>query len=146
MKNHILRLFLVVFAMGTIFVGVSHAQSSSGYAGTWYSASAGTTISVSEKDGFVDVLGKDDASIYSCSGIIERSVEGTFVECYGSGMNHVINQRFFYKSRLKMIEKGQVMEETWEARFANGNEIKKITGDSTFRRKKPETKRQALGN
>ena len=140
MKNYLSRL-IIVFAFGTLFVSVANAQSSSGYAGTWYSASAGTTISVSEKDGFIDVLGNDAASIYSCTGIIERTTEGTFVECYGSGMNHITNTRFFYKSRLKMIENGQIMEETWEAKGVNGREVKKITGDSTFRRKKPDTKR-----
>ena len=113
----------------------SVAAADKSWAGTW-EASAGEIISVTEADGFLDLLGKDSISIYSCTGIIE----GNSVSCYGSGKNHQANQRFIYRSQLKLSADGQVLEETWEAGFATGKEIKWLKGQTIFKRRKPQNK------
>ena len=116
-------------------VSSTAATADKGWAGTW-EASAGEIISVTGTDGFLDILSKDSISIYSCTGIIE----GNSVWCYGSGKNHQANQRFIYRSQLKLSADGQVLEETWEAGFATGKEIKWLKGQTIFKRKKPQSK------
>lgn len=136
MNNLIGRALLGVFALGVGFVGVSLGQS---FGGTWYSGS--TTISVAEKDGFVDVMGKDNFAMFNCSGIIEKGADGAWVDCYGGGMNFVDNYRFAYKSRMKLTEKGAALDEAWELRYSGtGGAVKKITDVALYRRKKPDAK------
>lgn len=136
MKKLIGQFLLGAVALGVGFVGASQGQAA-GLGGSWYSGS--TTISVSEKDGFIDVMGKDGSTIFTCSGIIDKTADGTFVDCYGGGVNHNSENRFAYKSRFKLIEKGAAIDEVWEVRFAAGA-TRKYNGDATYRRKKPETK------
>ena len=121
-----------------ILVGITLASSPENMAvldwsGTWYGKD-GAAISISQKDGFVDVLGKDGASIYSCIGIIEETTSQS-VQCEGSGMNQVLNARFIYRSNLKLTADGKTLEENWEAGFVNGKEIKWLKGKTTFTRK-----------
>lgn len=138
-KNYLAVSCAVIFSLSAFFmhrvpaVSATQKESVSRWAGTW-EASAGEIISVTEKDGFLDILGKDSASIYTCTGIIE----GNSVLCYGSGMNHEINQRFIYRSQLKLSADG--LEETWEAGFATGKEIKWLKGKTIFKRKKTQSK------
>lgn len=139
MKKLIGRSLLGVVALGVGFVGITNAQTAAGFGGTWYSG-ASTTMSVSEKDGFIDVWGKDSSTIYNCSGIVEKTAEGSVVHCYGSGMNHVLNSRFQYSSRMKLIEKGAAIDEMWDARQYVDGKLDKFSGDATFRRKRAETK------
>ncbi|MBK9216548.1 MAG: hypothetical protein IPM59_13325 [Chloracidobacterium sp.] len=54
---------------------------------------------------------------------------GTFVDCYGSGVNHVTDNRFVYWGRMKLIEEGTAIDEIWETRQFSGGVVKKITGD-----------------
>ena len=117
------------FSIGTSFAGISKAQQV--WSGIWYD-SGGGIISVSEKDGFLDILGKDNASIYSCTGI----TEGNSAQCFGNGINHAENLRFLYKSKLTLKE--QRIEEEWEAVFVGG---KKIEGKTVFSREIPSKSR-----
>ena len=99
---------------------------------TWQDKSAAqTTISITEKNGFVDVSGKDAASIYACTGIIEKNL----VECFGSGVNHQTQKRFLYNSQLRISEDRQTIEESWEALFADR---KKLSGKTVFSRRMPQ--------
>lgn len=111
------------------------AAADKSWAGTW-EASAGEIISVTETDGFLDILGKDSLSIYSCTGIIEANS----ALCYGSGKNHEINQRFIYRSQMKLSTDDQVLEENWEIGFTTGKEIKWLKGQAIFKRKKTQSK------
>lgn len=140
MKNILYLRVLLCLGMVTMFYSASNAQTSNGFAGTWYSATGNTTMTVNEKDGFVDINGRDDETSYECSGIIEKSSDGVFVECYGTGINKASNTRFFYVSKLKMVEKGKSMDESWEAKTPVRGEVVKSTGSSTFRRTRPETR------
>jgi|GEM_PF-4843549 len=119
-------ILIFVFSIGTSFAGISKVQQ--GWSGIWYD-SAGGIISVSEKDGFLDILGKDNASIYSCTGI----TEGNSAQCFGNGINHAENLRFLYKSKLSLKENGRI-EEEWEAVFVGG---KKIEGKTVFSKEIP---------
>jgi hypothetical protein len=96
--------------------------------GTW---SDGTqVISITEKDGFIDLLGKDDDSIYSCMGIVKNSN----ITCSGSGKNHSINKRFVYKGELKLVNNGKTIIEQWEVLFVGGE---RRTGTTSFKRQQP---------
>ncbi len=116
-------------------VSSTAAPGDNGWAGTW-EASAREVLSVTETDGFLDILGKDSLSIYSCTGIIEANS----ALCYGSGKNHEINQRFIYRSQMKLSADGQVLEENWEIGFTTGKEIKWLKGQAIFKRRKPQSK------
>jgi hypothetical protein len=140
MKKYIFQFFIVAFSVGISFTSVAQAQSSHGYAGTWYSASGGTTITITEKNGFVDISGIDSQTKYTCTGIIEKTDDENFVECYGSGMNFASNLRFFFKTKLKMVEKGRSMDESWEAKTLSGGRIVETEGDATYRKTKPAKK------
>ncbi|QTA80313.1 Uncharacterized protein dnl_26110 [Desulfonema limicola] len=99
-----------------------------GYDGTWYDDDNFAVISIKEyeKDGFLDILGKDKASIYKCNCIIENDR----AECVGDGVNYEINKRFIYKSTLKVEKDGSISED-WMCIFKDN----KINGKATFRRK-----------
>jgi len=94
--------------------------------GTWQDE-AQSMISITENHGFIEVSGKDAASIYGCTGIIRKNI----VECFGSGVSHEGPVRFLYKSQLTIADDKQTIEERWEASFAGG--LQK-SGKTTFKR------------
>ena len=59
---------------------------------------AGSTITVRKNQGFLDIMGKDSASIYTITCIVS---ENDASKCLGQGMNHSANFRFLYESTLK---------------------------------------------
>lgn len=112
--------------------------------GAWFSTTGDVTIFISEKDGFVDVIGKDAKSSFSCTGVVEgtmllkkdqQNVTESVVECNGSGIK--ADKRFIYKSKLKLTARSwsQVIELNWEMKFADG---KKTTDKSRFSNVKPD--------
>jgi hypothetical protein len=125
-------MYVFVFSLlvGTSFAGVVRVENPADWSGTWYSSDGGGIISISEKDGFLTILGKDDATIFNCAGIIEKNT----AQCFGNGINHKVNVRFLYKTKLTIKENGQKIEEVWEALFPGGE---KLDGKSTFSRKNP---------
>ena len=131
--KHLLNCILAITILIMItFAGSAKTMAVFDWSGTWYGKD-GAAISISQKDGFVDVLGKDNASIYSCSGIIEETTSQS-VQCQGNGMNQVLNARFVYRSNLTLTADGKSFEENWEAGFVNGKEIKWLKGKTTFTR------------
>lgn len=138
MSRH-LRCSLFVMFVCFICVGICSAGVdaflTSPWKGTWQDKSAAQSIiSITQQDGFIDVRGKDVASIYSCTGIIEKNM----VECFGSGVNHEAQLRFLYQSQLRISDDQQTIEERWEASFAGG---KKFNGKAIFQRKMPRENR-----
>lgn len=122
--------FMFIFGANVI-CNAQTAGDISDWSGIWYSTTADATVNVKEKEGFIDIFGKDEASEYSCMGILEKDNRGSFIECTGSGKT--VDGRFLYKSILRMTEKGKIVEETWEAKYANG---KKYSGTALFKRTK----------
>lgn len=121
----------MLFTLGVEIRIASAAVPAKKMEGTWYDhTQVQAAISITEKDGFIDLLGKDMESMYSCAGIIEENG----VTCFGSGVNHDANLRFLYKSHLKLIDGGQRLEEKWEAFFAGG---KRLEGKTIFYHHKP---------
>lgn len=117
---------MILFTLGVEIRIASAAVPAKKMEGTWHDRTqVQAAISITEKDGFIDLLGKDIESIYSCAGIIEENS----VTCFGSGINHDVNLRFLYKSHLKLIDGGQRLEEKWEAFFAGG---KRLEGKTIF--------------
>jgi hypothetical protein len=97
------------------------------WGGIWYSSSpADGALSITVKDGWIDISGKDIASIFTCTGIVSENS----VMCFGSGINLTVNLRFIYKNKL--IYNGHQLDEEWECLFANGQ---KVQGKTTFQRK-----------
>ena len=111
-------------------IGFARLEINSVWEGVWENKT--DLMAIEEKDGFIDVRGKDSASIYSCTGIIE----GETVECVGSGVNHIEQKRFIYKSLLTFDKKGTIITEKWEAKFSNG---KKFSGEATFSKQLKKT-------
>jgi hypothetical protein len=125
---------LVILSFGAISCLPGIAVTPAKMGGIWYEErGVNTVISVVEKDGFIDITGKDDATIYSCTGILEKNK----IACFGNGINHQIDRRFMYKSQLELKNNGQTIAETWEAVFANGE---KLTGSTVFQRQRKVNK------
>ncbi len=111
-------------------IGFARLETNSVWEGVWENKT--DLITVEQKDGFIDVKGKDTASIYTCTGIIE----GETVECVGSGVNHIEQKRFIYKTLLTIDKKGAVITEKWEAKFSDG---RKFNGEATFNKQLKKT-------
>jgi len=125
------RAWLVIMLCLYFFqTGFAKLEVNSFWQGVWENKT--DLMTIEEKDGFIDIKGKDLASIYSCTGIIE----GETVECVGSGINHIEQRRFLYKTLLIIDKKRVVITEKWEAKFSDG---KKINGETTFNKQYKKT-------
>ncbi len=113
-------ILLFLLAGGTAHAGFQVSTVAAKWDGIWQPEGEKIGImSISEKDGFFNMIGKDAASIYSCSGIIE----GNTAQCLGHGVNHDMNLRFLYKSKMVIGEDGQQITEEWEALFPDGRTL-----------------------
>lgn len=54
----------------------------------------------------------------------------------GSGVNHIEQKRFIYKTLLTIDKKGAVITEKWEAKFSDG---RKFNGEATFNKQLKKT-------
>lgn len=104
----------------------AHAQANTGWTGTWKGAQ-GALMSAVESGGSIDVWGKDEASIYRLSCVVDRK-DASQASCVGEGMNHVRGTRFTYRSKLKLS--GGTLAEQWEAQEFLGT----AEGRETFTR------------
>jgi hypothetical protein len=143
-KKYLTFSVVLALSLGVFFIGKVRTISAAPdlkvieWNGTWR-GSDDAIMSISEKDRFLEIAGKDNASIYNCSGILEGSSDPV-VRCYGSGVNHKINKRFVYRSQLKLVKSGQELQESWECGFSDGDTIKWIKGEVTFKREKAESR------
>jgi hypothetical protein len=94
---------------------LSQAQPSP-WNGTWQD-NAGTVMTIREHNGFLDILGKDQVSIYNAVCLINSDTNEA--ECIGEGMNHNGDFRFLYRSTLSLEPSGEI-NETWKASFSGG--------------------------
>lgn len=91
---------------------------------------------INQKEGFLDILGKDFASTYQTTCVYLTKT----IECVGHGVNYVENKRFLYKSTFTVSnENGKItIEENWEGKFSDG---KTISGKTLFKRKEKPASR-----
>lgn len=104
--------------------------------GVW-SSENGEEMFITDSNGFLEIQGKDTASIYSSNCLVEKNT----AECFGSGIQLKQGLKFLYKSTFKIkAEKEKItIEESWEGKFSGGE---KIVGKTVFNQvKKKETTR-----
>lgn len=107
---------LMVFGAGLLASSsATWAGAGQSWAGTWHDDKGGI-ISIREQDGFLDIAGKDRASVYSCTCLVGS--DGV-AQCIGEGMNHIEDFRFLYRSKVTRDGSGTLFEE-WQADFRNG--------------------------
>lgn len=103
------------------FLGLALAQSPTqpAWTGTWKGARGtdGATMVVVENNGSLDVWGKDEASIYRLTCLVDAK-DALQAQCVGDGVNHGRGTRFTYRSKLQLSVSGIV--EDWEAQEQAG--------------------------
>lgn len=121
---------LVLFVSSVInivFAGIDRASSTSGlWEGIWKDDKTGNTVSIREKQGFLDFSGKDSKSVYRGVCLIDATTHKKAI-CMGEGMNQEGDFRFLYKSTLTLSEPN-TLSEVWKASFVKGE----ISGNSSF--------------
>lgn len=108
--------------------GISKIRKISEWEGVWQ-GSQGSIMTVREQDSVLDISGKDTASIYTTTCLID-SKKKTQATCLGQGINHDSNTRFLYESSLTFNNDGSISE-TWNARFIGG----KLQGEAVFKKR-----------
>lgn len=124
MKTVIISSLFVLLTSTMAHSGITKIKQT-GWVGVWKDGNGGV-MTIKERNGFLDITGKDKVSIYSCSCLVSN---GTIAECYGNGTNHIKNTRFLYKSTLSKNNAGQ-LDETWKAMFKSGT----LNGKARFKR------------
>lgn len=116
----------LAFSNAVIFGNDIGNKTKNDLSGVWTSDN-GDEMYISQTDGFLEIQGKDMASIYSSSCLVEDET----AECVGSGINLKENKKFLYKSTFKIkTEKDNIsIEESWEGKFPGG---RKISGKTVF--------------
>lgn len=94
--------------------------------GAWYSEIANGVMFISENNGYIDIYGKDDSSVYSCIGVLT----GDSVECHGQGVD-IEGSFFLYNSLLTNKDNGQNIDEKWDVLVPD----RKIGGTTTYKKK-----------
>ena len=85
--------------------------------GAWEDRSGGFMV-IREKDGFLDVLGRDAGSHYESICLVERANSQKY-QCVGDGYNTKEDFRFLYQSTMELTPEGKILEK-WQAKFADG--------------------------
>jgi len=140
----LIRTTIVALVLGTVPIN-SNAETGSGgavglgsWTGTWSTAD-GAVISIVSNDGFLDVLGKDMASIFELTCIVADVPDRDRAECIGHGVNHSSTLRFLYKSTMSINAEGSISEkwqaDSWDAKTKKRNHI---SGSAKFRKSKLE--------
>jgi hypothetical protein len=132
LKGLLNSVLAIALFTGISLPGSANTFAASDWSGTWYGKD-GAVISISQLNGFIDLMGKDAETIYTCTGIIEGNANES-VQCHGSGINQVVKARFIYRSSFKLTADGKSLEESWEGGFVNGKEIKWLKGKTIFAR------------
>ncbi len=135
---------IVALALFSAPIG-SNAETGSGggtgldsWAGTWSSAD-GAVITIQSHGGFLDILGKDTASIFELKCIIADVPDRDSAECYGYGVNNSSTLRFLYKNTMSINAEGNIAEkwqaDTWDAKTTKR---KLVSGSAEFKKSKVE--------
>lgn len=85
-------------------------------------------MTVRGQDGVLDISGKDTASIYTITCLIDSKKKNQ-ATCLGQGVNYKSNSRFLYQSSLTFSDDDSISE-TWKANFVGGE----LKGMSTFKK------------
>lgn len=113
---------LLCAAAGETHAGIKNAHELN-WNGTWQDTDGGI-ISIRKTEDFLDITGKDKASIYHCTCLLAKNGAA---KCFGEGTNHKGNFRYLYQNTL-FIKKNGNIGESWEAFSTKGN----LSGQATF--------------
>lgn len=138
------RTTIVALALGSVPI-ITNAETGSGgaagldtWTGTW-SAADGAVITIGSNDGFLDIFGKDTASIFELKCIVADVPDRDRAECFGHGVNHSSTLRFLYKSTMSINAEGNIAEkwqaDSWDAKTTKR---KQISGSAEFKKLKVE--------
>ena len=95
----------------------AHAQSAPAWTGSWKGAN-GAVMSLMEGAGTLDAWGKDEASFYRLTCVVDQK-DASQAACVGEGVNHLRGTRFTYRSKLRLGVSG--ITEQWEAQEFAGS-------------------------
>ncbi len=96
---------------------VAWAQGTPSWTGSWKGAT-GAIMSLMEGGGTLDAWGKDEASFYRLTCMVDQK-DATQASCVGEGVNHLRGTRFTYRSKLRLGVSG--ITEQWEAQEFTGS-------------------------
>ncbi len=123
-------LFLLLFVgfltlINSVYANENQNHSNGYWSGAWGDGEGGF-ISVKNDGRFLNVVGKDDYSVYHAACLLSEDFKSA--ECQGQGVQIKSGHRFLLRSRWVMMA-GEI-NETWTAYL----EEKKLTGKLVFNR------------